>query len=527
MNTRNFAKRLVILTVFGLLAACGGGSSAPVVPPPPALTAITAQPADQSVVAGAAATFTVAASNATGYQWQRSTNGGTSFADVSGATATSHSTPVTTLADSGAQYRVVVSGAGNSVTSSAAMLTVTATVIAPSISVQPAPQTITAGQNASFSVTAAGTALTYQWQHSMDGGNTFTNEAGATAATLTLTAVAQLHNGHFLRVVVSNSLGSITSSAALLTVNAAPIAVAITTQPVSVTVVAPNVATFSAAATGTPSPTLQWQLSTNGGTSFADIAGATGGSYSTAATVVGDSGRQYRVIATNGSGSATSNVATLTVNPTPVAPSFTTQPVSVTITAGQSTQFTVAVSGTPTPTLQWQLSTDGGASFSNITGTTGTVFYVINAAQANNGRQFRAVASNGVGPEVNSTAAVLTVNAATTGWQTAQLIETGNAGYASRPQIAFDASGNALAVWDQFDGTRRNIWANRYTAGTGWGTAQLIETNAGDAIDSQIAFDASGNAIAVWQQQSDGALKTSPGSVSISCATPQLLVAAV
>jgi len=90
------------------------------------------------------------------------------------------------------------------------------------------------------------------------------------------------------------------------------------------------------------------------------------------------------------------------------------------------------------------------------------------------------------------------------GWGTAALIETDNAGYAYDPQIAFDASGNALAVWEQWDGTRTNIWANRNTNGSGWGTAALIETdNAGGAHAPQIAFDASGNALAVWYQ-SDG-----------------------
>ena len=84
-------------------------------------------------------------------------------------------------------------------------------------------------------------------------------------------------------------------------------------------------------------------------------------------------------------------------------------------------------------------------------------------------------------------------------WGTAALIETDNAGEAYEPQIALDASGNALAVWQQFDGARYNIWANRYTAATGWGTAALIETDdAGDARDPQIAFDANGNALAVW-----------------------------
>jgi hypothetical protein len=91
-----------------------------------------------------------------------------------------------------------------------------------------------------------------------------------------------------------------------------------------------------------------------------------------------------------------------------------------------------------------------------------------------------------------------------TGWGAAALIETENAGDADAPQVAFDAQGNALAVWDQSDGTRHNIWANRYDSGTGWGTAVLIETdNAGNAYSSQVAFDAQGNALAVWRQ-SDG-----------------------
>ena len=85
------------------------------------------------------------------------------------------------------------------------------------------------------------------------------------------------------------------------------------------------------------------------------------------------------------------------------------------------------------------------------------------------------------------------------------MIETDNAGDAINPQVAFDASGNAVVVWQQSDGTRYNIWSNRYTASTGlWGTAALIETdNAGDANNPQVAIDASGNALAVWSQ-SDG-----------------------
>jgi hypothetical protein len=96
-------------------------------------------------------------------------------------------------------------------------------------------------------------------------------------------------------------------------------------------------------------------------------------------------------------------------------------------------------------------------------------------------------------------------NAASGAWGTAQLIETDNAGGALSPQIAMDAGGNAIAVWEQSDGTRNNIWANRFSAASGsWGTAQLIETeDAGSALSPQVAMDAGGNAIAIWQQ-SDG-----------------------
>lgn len=90
-----------------------------------------------------------------------------------------------------------------------------------------------------------------------------------------------------------------------------------------------------------------------------------------------------------------------------------------------------------------------------------------------------------------------------TGWSTATLIETDD-GSGRNPQVTLDAAGNALAVWHQSDGTRENIWSNRYIAGTGWGTSTLLETNdAGPARNAQVGVDANGNALAVWQQ-SDG-----------------------
>jgi hypothetical protein len=56
-------------------------------------------------------------------------------------------------------------------------------------------------------------------------------------------------------------------------------------------------------------------------------------------------------------------------------------------------------------------------------------------------------------------------------------------------------------VWRQYDGTRYSIWSNRYVAGTGWSAAELIETDsAGSAGNPQVAVDSAGNAVAVWEQ---------------------------
>ncbi|MFO1430634.1 MAG: hypothetical protein U1F76_10925 [Candidatus Competibacteraceae bacterium] len=93
-------------------------------------------------------------------------------------------------------------------------------------------------------------------------------------------------------------------------------------------------------------------------------------------------------------------------------------------------------------------------------------------------------------------------------WETAMQVETANLPLQCYPdqQVAMDASGNAIVVWTQYTYTTDNgcnqpsIQANRYTAGTGWGTAAPIETDDKDNWGPRIAMDPSGNAIAVWTQ---------------------------
>jgi len=173
--------------------------------------AITSQPASQTITAGQTATFLVTASGTAplSYQWQK--NG----VAISGATSSSYTTPAETTSDSGAQFAVVVSNSAGTATSNSAVLTVTPAPVAPSITTQPSSKTIIAGQTATFSVSASGTApLNYQWQKNG------TAVSGATSSSYTTPAETTSDNGAQFTVVVSNSVGSLTSNAATLTVNA-------------------------------------------------------------------------------------------------------------------------------------------------------------------------------------------------------------------------------------------------------------------------------------------------------------------
>ncbi len=88
-----------------------------------------------------------------------------------------------------------------------------------------------------------------------------------------------------------------------------------------------------------------------------------------------------------------------------------------------------------------------------------------------------------------------------TTWGTAQAIAKNLDGNADSPEIALNTGGNAIAVWRQTDGSRNNIWANYYTAGSGWGPPWFSETNSDGTLSSpQVALDNAGNIMAVWQQ---------------------------
>ncbi len=141
-------------------------------------------------------------------------------------------------------------------------------------------------------------------------------QTGAGIATLTTTSLAP--GDHTLTAVWSGGGTPIQTSAPVnFQVGTAS---AVTTQPTNQTTSAGATTTFTAAASGSPTPTVQWQVSTNGGSTWSNISGATSDSYTTPATTASDSGNQYQAVFSNSAGpAATTNPATLTV----IAPSTT------------------------------------------------------------------------------------------------------------------------------------------------------------------------------------------------------------
>jgi beta-lactamase superfamily II metal-dependent hydrolase len=349
----------------------------PLWPAAPAVVApsITSQPASQTVNPGANVTFSVTASGTAplGYQWRL--NG----VDIAEANAASFTISNVQSSDAG-NYSVIVENAAGDVTSANAVLTVR---VPPSITTQPASQTVTAGGNVTFSVSATGTApLSYQWR--FNGANI----AGATAASLAKSNVQSGDAGNY-SVVVNNAAGSATSANAALTVNVPP---SITTQPSGQTVNPGATVTFSVTASGTAPLSYQWTFNA------ANIAGANAASLTKSNVQGGDAGN-YAVVVSNVAGSVTSANAVLSVN---VPPSITTQPASQSVNAGSSVTFTVTASGTAPLSYQWAFN---GV---NIAGANAAAFTKTDV-QSGDAGNYAVVVSNVAG-SVTSANAILSLN---------------------------------------------------------------------------------------------------------------------
>lgn len=263
---------------------------------------IIVQPASQTAEPGGFAIFEVRAigSGVLRYQWTRN---GTPIASARGATWFVF--PVA-AGDDGAVYRVIVTNDVGSITSDPATLTVPAEPQPPAIVAQPQPASAPVGGTATFSVVAQsqGGTLGYQWLRNGAA------VAGATGPSYTTPVLGTADDGALYAVRISSSNGTtVLSSEVRLTVTGTPVAPSISTQPRDASVGVGQAASFSVVADGTPTLRYQWRRD---GT---DIPGATAATYTTPATVLGDSGARFSVVVSNDVGTTPSNAATLTVTP--------------------------------------------------------------------------------------------------------------------------------------------------------------------------------------------------------------------
>lgn len=342
------------------------------------IPAITSQPTGGSVNAGGSFTFTVTATGTPTptYQWRK---GGVAISGATGNSLTLSSLKGTDAGD----YSVVVSNAQGSVTSSVATLVVPTP---PVITANPVGGKKVVGESFTFSVIATGTApFTYQWKK--DG----TNISGATAANLALTSLKVEDAGSY-SVTVSNSVGPVDSTAAVLEVDKALKAPTFTKQPANTSVRTGGSATLTVAAAGNPVPTYQWFKNN------VAISGQTGTSLAIANAAVADQA-SYHVVATNTQGTAKSDLVRVTVTTADVAPVITSQPRNRTVVKDGSVTFTVVATGVPEPTFQWRLNSVP------ITGATSASYTIASAAAADAGT-YSVVVSNSVG-DVTSRNAIL------------------------------------------------------------------------------------------------------------------------
>src|SRR5215468_9945240 len=201
---------ICLLSAAIALGACSSSSSSSGNP------AIDTQPADVTVVAGAAATFSVQGSGADAFQWLK--NG----LEIAGATAASYTTPPTAAADDQAVFSVKLSKGASSVTSADAKLRVNYVTLGTQL---PAGLVVAPGEPATFTVGATGSGtLAYQWRKGA------TDIAGATAATLYIASAAGGDTATYTCVVTSalNGTSAKATATTALTVLTAP---QITTQP--------------------------------------------------------------------------------------------------------------------------------------------------------------------------------------------------------------------------------------------------------------------------------------------------------
>ncbi len=390
---------------------------------------ISTQPGNTTKNCGVKATFTVAATAPDGgtltYQWQLSPDGGTNWVDIYGATGVSYTTGNLSYDNNGYLYRCKITNTKSGTTptstySGVAVLTVNIDAVNPTISSQPASITKSVGQTATFLVTATvsdGGSLTYQWQKYASG--TWNNINGKTGTSYTTGTLKSNDNGSKYRCVVTNSKNGTTKP-----VNSSEAVLTVVTTTLSVATGSLNVATTGLSY----SQSISYSYTGSATITFSATGLPSGLHINTSSGIISgtpDKGTDVHSpysVTVNVMDGALSEAKTffLVVIAGAEAPVIISQPINTTKYINEKATFTVAATSPDSGALtyQWQRSTNGGTSWSDLAGEEATdVSYTTDMLIASNdGNRYRCIITNTKNETTASTvsdAAVLTVTLAT------------------------------------------------------------------------------------------------------------------
>ncbi len=281
----------------------------------------------------------------------------------------------------------------------------------PAVLQSPSNTTQPAGGIATFTAGASGTpAAEVIWQVSADTGKTWTvipNETGTTLRVRNLTAG---QSGNLYRAIFTNACGSVESDAAMLTVVAVTV-----TEPIkgtrfcagSTLTVRWDVSGF----TGTPSYSISY--SADSGTTWSPIvSNIVTNSYDWKIPTNIVPSTKYRIRVTLSSGGVIDITdSTFTVN---ARANVMADPDDVSAESGMTVRFTSRASGLPEPTVQWQVSTNNGQSWTNVAGGTRALvdggiesgYSVTNVGRADSGSLYRTIYTNECGSDTTLAARV-------------------------------------------------------------------------------------------------------------------------
>ncbi len=355
---------------------------------------ITTQPADAGAMYGNTASFKVVATSTKGnltYNWQCSSDGGSTWVNVEEAdtTATGYNTAtlkvISKKALNNTMYRCILKNSKGEATTIAATLTARSIITS-----NPASAFVKAGETLILPVATRSAAVTCHWQKYNPDTKKWVNLTDKTAKTNELSyKVVAADDGAKFRCKVTNKTEYELSSTAVITV------FAIKSQTTSKTAYWGDKAKFTVNLQNGDGAKYQWYVSKDNGSTWAKAtdSGNTNATLAVTATK-GKNGYKYRCKITCNGKSITSKAALLTTKAI-----ITTQPKNVTTALNKTVTFTVKVSGTSAKTYQWQYY--DGSKWNNIkSGTTDT--YKVKVTSSNKTRKYRCLVTNGSQKETSA-----------------------------------------------------------------------------------------------------------------------------